>query len=252
VVNLLSAYNSSEEVKDEHPPRRTLTIVIPAFNEQDRIQETVEQAYQLANLELDEFEILVVDDGSTDNTSKVLATIASHMRDKIVLIRQRTNQGVGAAYRVGVERAKFPYLTLLPGDNAFGAAGVRRVFRLVGSAPLVISYRENPQARAPMRRGLSRVATFLVGLASGHQVKDAHSLYVFPLAEIRCIPVSSGYSYHLETLVRLLRRVERYVEVPVDLNPKPDESSGVMKFRTLWVLGTAMLKLLSLRIIGRL
>jgi len=229
-----------------------LTIVIPAFNEQEKIGKTLEEAYVLAKEALAGFEIIVVDDGSSDRTFDTAMECAAQLGPEVRVLRQPVNRGVGAAYLLGLAEARYPFITLIPGDNAFRESGIAGVFRLVGSTEMVVSYRANMEARTPLRRQLSRIATLLVRLASGKQIRDAHSMYVFPVAEARRITVSAGYSYHLETLVRLLRRVDSYVETPVELNQKPDASSGVMKPRTIWALGVAMLKLLVLRMLGRL
>jgi len=154
---------------------------------------------------------------------------------------------------LGLSLAKYPWLTLIPGDNAFHQSGLETLFSAVNSAELIISYRENMQARTPLRLVLSRIATNLVRLVSGKYIRDAHSMYVFPVALTRSLNQSAaGYGYHLETLCRLLRRVDAYIEVPVTLNPKPDASSGVMKPKTLLILGATMAKMLLYRIVGKL
>jgi glycosyltransferase involved in cell wall biosynthesis len=231
---------------------RELTIVIPALNEADRIGPTVSEVLETARSTLDRFEIIVVDDGSSDGTYDAALRAAEASPEHVRIVRQPVNLGVGAAYRLGLESARFAYLTLVPGDRAFSREGLHRVFSAVGSAELIVSYRSNPQARTALRCQLSRLATMIARAISGKSIRDAHSLYVFPVALARRIPVSSGYSYHLEALCRLLRRVPSFAEVPVELNPKPDASSGVMRWRTVTMLGLAALKLAALRLTGRL
>ena len=70
-------------------------------------------------------------------------------------------------------------------------------------------------------------------LVTGQPIKDAHSLYVFPVAEARQVRRNNGYGYHIETLSTLLRGGVPYVEVPVRLNPRPDSSSKVMRLGVL-------------------
>jgi hypothetical protein len=96
------------------------------------------------------------------------------------------------------------------------------------------------------------LATLLLKLISGRAIRDAHSLFVYPVAVVRTMVFSTGYGYHMETLARLLLTVERFEELSVELNPKPDASSGVMKIRTLVILGATVLRLFHLRLTGRL
>jgi len=232
--------------------RKKLTIVVPAFNEEERITTTVREAYAAARRYLDDFELIVVDDGSTDMTYQRAVAAGRELGPEVRVAQQPANHGVGAAYLLGLHNARYPYISLIPGDNAFKQSGIERLFNAVGTAEMLITYRVNMEARTPLRRLLSRLATFLVRLIAGRRIKDAHSMYVFPVRMAREIEISPGYSYHLETLCRLLRRVNSVSEIPVDLNPKPDASSGVMKPRTMLILGWAMSRMLFLRLIGRL
>lgn len=231
-----------------------LSIGIPAFNEEGKIQSTLLSVYKIAQGTLDKFEIIVVDDGSRDKTFESAQEIAKQLGEEIRVIRREDNQGVGSAFRLFLEAAKFPYISLIPGDNAFTAEGVKELFSAVGKSPLVISYRrEMKQRRTFLRFVLSKIATAYLSVLSGKRVRDAHSLFVFPVEETRQLSVkNTGYGYHMETLSRLLRRTDQFCEVPVELTPRPDSSSGVMRPRVLLGLGMTMLKLIGLRLINKL
>ena len=233
---------------------RHLSIGIPAYNEQDRIQNTLHSVYKMAQETLERFEILVVDDGSTDKTYETAQEAARQLGPEVKIIRRPNNQGVGSAFRLFLETAEFPYISLIPGDNAYTSDGIKRLFSSVGQAHLVISYRgEMRQRRTKLRFVLSKIATTYLSLLAGKRVRDAHSLFVFPVEETKRLNVTNtSYGYHMETLSRLLRRFDQFCEVPVELTPKPDASSGVMRPRVLWGLGLTMLKLIGLRLINKL
>lgn len=219
-----------------------LTIVVPAFNEQHRLATTVEEIVAAARRDLDAFEVIVVDDGSTDDTPRIADELARRF-PHVAVVHEPINRGVGAAYYRGLKLAKYPNLSLIPGDNAFHQSGLTAVFRLVGTADLVVSYRHNPQARTPFRRLLSRCCTRAMRFLTGKPIRDAHSLYVFPVHEARQVRRNPGYGYHIETLSALLRGGMRYVEVPVILNPRPDASSKVMRPKVLFKLMGTMARL---------
>jgi glycosyltransferase involved in cell wall biosynthesis len=219
-----------------------LTIVVPAFNEERRLAITVEEIVQSATRSLAEFEVIIINDGSRDGTADVAEQL-SQKHKSVVVVHQPINQGVGAAYYRGLQLARFPYLTLVPGDNAFHQSGLDALFELVGKAEMVISYRFNPQARTPFRRLLSRCCTQAMRWLTGCSIQDAHSMYVFPVHQARQIRQNPGYGYHIETLSTLLRGNLGYLEVPVVLNPRPDASSKVMRLRVLAKLAWTMARL---------
>lgn len=209
-----------------------LTVVVPAWNEEGRLAMTVEEVVAAARRRLRAFEVVVVDDGSTDGTARVAAALAARF-PCVSVVQHPRNLGVGAAYHTGLTLARYPYLTLVPGDNAFHASGLDAVFALVGTVEMVVTYRANPRARTPLRRLLSRCCTLGMRLVTGRPIRDAHSLYVFPVAEARQVRRNEGYGYHIETLSTLLRGGVPYTEVPVRLNPRPDSSSKVMRLGVL-------------------
>ncbi len=232
---------------------KCLSIGIPAFNEADKIKNTLLSIYKIAKETLDRFEILVVDDGSTDQTYAYALEAAHQLGAEIYVIRKEINQGVGSAFHLFLERAQFPYICLIPGDNAYTSDGIRGLFSAVGTTPLVISFRGAMKQRTKLRFVLSKIATAYVSLLVGKKICDAHSLFVFPVDETRKLNIkNTDYGYHMETLSRLLLRHDHFYEVPVELTPAPDASSGVMRPRILWRLGLTMLKLIALRLVNKL
>lgn len=220
-----------------------LTILVPAYNEAERLALTVGEIVAAAEVELNDYEVIIIDDGSKDGTAEVADRLAGQY-SKVTVIHQPTNLGVGAAYSTGLAKARFPWINLVPGDHAFEADGVRNMFRMAGKADMVISYRANPHARHPVRRVLSIICTFMLRLATGCPIRDGHSMYVWPVAQARSIKVPPDYRYHLVSLCALLLDARTYIEIPVMLTPKPDASSGVMRFGVVFSLGFEMLKML--------
>ncbi len=223
--------------------RASVTIVVPAYNEADRLRSTVEEALSAARDHLEAFELIIVNDGSSDGTDTVSELLATQY-DEVDVIHHPTNQGVGAAYAAALARATHPFITLIPGDKAFEASGVAAVFKAAGAADMVISYRHNMQEREPLRRLLSIICTRLIRLATRCPIRDGHSLFVWPVSAARSISFPKDYRYHEVSLIRLFSILETYTEVPVTLTPQSDASSGTIRFGFLLKFSWKTLKMI--------
>ena len=134
----------------------TLSIVIPAYNEEKRIEKTIDTLLDKAH-ELKIKEILIVDDGSIDKTSKiVLAKV--HKTIDIKLIQLGMNQGKGKALREGVIHATGEYIGCLDADLSAAIDSIpHAITMLEKDADLVIGTRVTPQGTdlrktQPLRR----------------------------------------------------------------------------------------------------
>src|SRR5689334_4075578 len=98
-----------------------ISLVIPAFNEAATIERAVREAESaLAGL-FDSFEVLVVDDGSADETASLVERLLSRGRHTR-LLRHRTNRGYGAALRTGFESARYDLVAFTDADCQFDLA----------------------------------------------------------------------------------------------------------------------------------
>jgi len=241
----VAAYRREAKSTADDVRIRCLSVVVPAYNEEERIGGTIEAIVDCAERILHDYEIIVVDDGSSDRTPQI---IAAYVSDKIRVITHKANKGVGAAFFDALEIARFPYISLFPGDNAYSKEAIENVFGAVGKASMVVSYRDNMDVRTILRRSLSVLCTVSMCLLTGRIIRDAHSVFVYPVDLARLISAPPNYSYHILTIGPLLARVETIVQVPAPLNDRPDASSGVMRFSVLWSLITALLRLAAWRI----
>jgi len=238
--------NAMPQLPDVHG---SLSIIVPAYNEEARLRTTVTGILAAASV-LDAFEVIIVNDGSDDDTANIAAELAAdHVN--VSVINHPTNRGVGAAYWSGLKVARYPFLTLVPGDKAFESDCLPAFFSTVGQADIVISYRDNPAVRTPIRRLLSIVCTGMLRLATGVPLRDGHSLFIWSIEKARRIPVPPDYRYHLTTLCALLAESSTYAQIPVRLMPKPDASSRVLRPEVVFQLGWMMLKFILTRKLGR-
>jgi glycosyltransferase involved in cell wall biosynthesis len=118
----------------------SLTIFFPFWNEADNIEKVVETAIPIAREIAEKWEILMIDDGSTDKT-KELAENLMKKHSRLKLISHHTNRGYGAALRSGFENAQYDYVVFTDGDLQFDFSEVTRFIEKADKADIVIGYR---------------------------------------------------------------------------------------------------------------
>ncbi|MCS6851064.1 MAG: glycosyltransferase family 2 protein [Gemmataceae bacterium] len=209
------------------PAVRRLSLVIPAYNEAPGIAGVLKEATATLERLLDDFEIIVVDDGSHDDTAKRVADMARHDQ-RLRLLRHERNRGYGAALRTGFGAARFPWVAFTDADGQFYLDDLRRLLHHAPAAPLVVGYRL--QRQDPwLRRFLSWGYNTLVRLLLRTGVRDCDcALKLFRRDVLHeLLPVSTGFFVNTEMLARARRLGLRIVEVGVRHRPRRAGSSKV-------------------------
>jgi hypothetical protein len=236
------------------PPRDPVTVVIPARNAADRLERVVPQWADTFARYGREFEILVVDDASTDATAAALERLAGRVRSLRVL-RHDAYRGFGACLRTAVAEARHPLLFYTSPNYPYTPSDVRRLLErievrdeLFGKQPDLISgCRTGPQAPGVVRwvgrawRLFWRVAvgmqlqpspTWLglreylygsfVGWVFGVPLADVNSAFkLYRTAFLKRIPIQSdGDFVHVELVAKATFLTCIMDEIP--LTPKPD------------------------------
>lgn len=207
------------------PPRPldAISIVIPAFNESRRIGATLRRITEYGRDHLGRFEILVVDDGSSDDTADVARSFADDINHLRVLSNPG-NRGKGYSVRAGALAAIHPFVLLSDADLSTPIEEVERLAAKASVAAIVIASRGLPDSRLEVRQAwyrehMGKVFNFIVrglllpGISDsqcgfklfGREVVDA----VFPRL------VTERFAFDVELLARALRQGFEVHEVPV-------------------------------------
>jgi dolichyl-phosphate beta-glucosyltransferase len=152
----------------------TLSVVIPAYNEQSRIERTLKDLTAFLEDLGVRHEVIVVDDGSADGTSQVVESL-SHPRTGVVSLAR--NQGKGGALRSGIEQASGDYIFLVDADLPYDLDFLVAALRLLseGAADAVIGARDLPNSevdpsypslRVFMGKTFSRLVNLLLPVAT--------------------------------------------------------------------------------------
>ena len=213
---------------------RSLSIIIPAYNECENIVDTLENiTTALEPLHL-RHDILVIDDGSADTTA-ALVTSNLHRFPHVKLLVNERNMGFGWSYRRGVEAATLDHIVMVHGDNAWGHQTLREFFSHVGDADVIVGYtRDMWGSRTKTRTLISKAYTCVVNLITWRRLQYYNGLQIHIASVLKGLRIeSSGYGFQSEVLVKALRRTKTFLEVPMDLIEREKGESKAFRVKNL-------------------
>jgi dolichol-phosphate mannosyltransferase len=163
-----------------------LSVIIPVFNQQKKITYSIKKIKQAVELWFSNYELIVVNDGSTDNTLTFLKGIA--LTDEHIHILSYTpNRGKGYAVRQGVLHSQGDVVMFLDGDLDIAPDSIKDYVESLSTADLVIASKRHPQSSVTIPRSralLSRAFNLLIRLATGIPQKDTQAGFKVGRGEI--------------------------------------------------------------------
>jgi glycosyltransferase involved in cell wall biosynthesis len=214
----------------ESPPAgESLTIVIPALNEEGAIGDTITRCMEASaqiksQADLSDVEIIVVSDGSTDRT----AEIAKGFSDvKVIVFRE--NRGYGAAIKEGWRIGRGTLLGFLDADGTCDPRYFASMCEtaLTEDADIVLGSRLGPNSKMPKVRRLgNRIYAFLLGLLCGRAITDtASGMRVVRRRSLKYLyPLPDGLHFTPSMSARALLNDLRLVEMPMDYSERVGRS----------------------------
>ena len=203
-----------------------LIVQIPCYNEQDTLAATVADIPRKIDL-VDQVEILIIDDGSTDET---IRTAQECGVDHIV--RNRSNKGLARSFSNGLDaclKLGADVIVNTDGDNQYSGASIPDLIRpvLEGKADIVVGDRGTSDIEhfSPLKKRLQKLGSAAVRRLSGLEVADAVSGFrAYSRDAALQTNVVSSFSYTVETLIQAGNKGMTVWSVPVKTNAQTRES----------------------------
>jgi len=230
---------------------RSLSVVVPAYNEAENLEGAVRDALDAAQA-FDDYEVIIVNDGSEDGTREVADRLAAELAPHVRAIHHSVNRGFAESYQTGLAHAGMAYFTFLPCDHEVTRDSIDNIFGAVGTADLVVPYHGTPWNRAWHRRVLTFVCTTEINVLFGRRLNYYQGPTVYPTALARALPITThGFFFCTEMLLNALAMGYSYVQVPLTHQERAYGQSKAVKVSNVINAEKTILKLWwSLRVKG--
>ncbi len=198
----------------------SISVFFPCYNEQDNVRQTTQRAVEVLEGLKADYEIILVNDGSADQTGARADAIAAG-NNRVRVVHHAHNMGYGAALQSGIRAAKKKLVFFTDGDGQFDIGEIKLVLPLIEQNDIVCGYRLD--RKDPFVRKLNGwMWTRLVNLLFGMHVRDIDCAFkLFRAKVFEGMTMSSeGALISAEILARATRRGFRIAEVGVHHYPR--------------------------------
>ncbi len=215
------------ESPDQPLAKAGLSIVIPAYNEENGIAPTLgELKDQLRTLDLDiPLEVIIVNDGSSDGTA---AAIEPFLDDLLRLVSHEQNRGYGAALKTGIEAAEHPWILITDADGTYPNEFIPDVLEHRDDYDMVVGARTGEKTHIPLiRRPPKWALRKLASVLSNQRIPDLNSGFRLMRREVvrnfyNILP--NGFSFTTTITLAMFSAGFRVKYVPINYNKREGKS----------------------------
>jgi glycosyltransferase involved in cell wall biosynthesis len=201
------------------PQMTSLSLVIPAYNDETTIGRLIaDSAYLLAKV-CPDYEIVVINDGSRDNTPKVISDLAAK-NNRIRVINHEVNRGYGSTIRELYLLGKKDVIFSLPGDYQYAPKELLAMAKGLQDHDFVIGLRVN--RNDPWRRKVqSKVYNLMLRVFYGHRHQDVNSIKLFKRSILDKVILQSQSPFvDAELCIRAEKAGFKVIEIPIEHLPR--------------------------------
>jgi glycosyltransferase involved in cell wall biosynthesis len=222
-----------------------LSVVIPAYNEERTILQVIEQVLAVS-LDGVEKEIVIVNDGSTDQTATVLQTLSARNPGQLTIVHHGRNQGKGAAIRTAMEHVTGDLVVTQDADLEYDPQDYAALLAPFSDPAVQVVYgsrnlRANPRSTWSFYWG-GRLLSWVANLLYGSHISDEATGYkVFRTGLLRSLdPEPTRFEFCPEMTGKLLRQGIEIHEVPISYRPRSFAEGKKISWRdgidAIWTL----------------
>ena len=195
----------------------TLSVIMPGLDEQENVEKAVRRTIEALEARTDAFEILEIDDGSSDRTGAIAEALAAE-DPRVRVLRNERNLNYGVCLKRGIDAARCDWILHNGMDLPLAPEDVDRFTPHFRDADVVVARRLDRAAHSPWRTLTSTVNALLLRLLFAPKATDLNFVQFYRRAWVATVPLRSTSPAFVtpELILRAERTGRRVVEVPVE------------------------------------
>ena len=228
-----------------------ITLFVACYNEAGNIEGTLDVIRAACAEAGVTYEVVIIDDASTDGSPEIIRRhLATHPEMPAQLHVNEKNMGFGENFGEAAFIGTGAYYRVVCGDNVEPVETLVKVFREIGKADIILSYRPlDVEGKALSRRILSKVYTLIVNSISGYRLHYYNGLPIFKRRDVmRWNPNSHGFGYQADLVTRLLDKGATYLEVPVIGHERKTGEAKAIRLHNFCSVAHSLLNILIRRV----
>lgn len=210
---------------------KTLTISIPVYNDGNTIAQLIEEIFSLKN-KLPLFKILIINDGSSDNTLKVVKNLKEIYPD-IEIANHSINLGFGSTIAEVVKLPDTEWIVFLSGDYQFPAKNILTLWNEKQNVDFILGVRKE-RKDSWNRKINSIIYNKIIELFSRRKVEDINSIFLCKSTIFKNIEFKSKSAFiHAEIIIRTIRRGNAFKTIKIEHQPRKHGKGSGGKLRII-------------------
>lgn len=215
-------------------PPYSISIVTPIFNEEDIIESTLIKNIEILDSKNIDYEIIVVDDASRDNSLLILQKLSKIY--PIRLIKHPVNLGFGGAIKSGIEAARKDYILCLPADSPLDKDIYAAFESNLGKADLLVSYRIKRLGYTWWMSLNSYIYHKLISITFSMKLNDYNWIHLYrrEIFQENKINIEYDSVFMLaEVLIKAKNNSNTFIEFPVNQTQRVTGEASAAKLKTI-------------------
>lgn len=225
---------------------------MPAYNEAKNISRACASAISVCERLTVPYELIIVNDGSTDKTAQVVYSLARRY-PSVRVIDCTYNRGFGYAFRRGLETSGMSHICVFPSDNEMSKESFTELVSARHSADFVSTYMANPFMRTIDRRIISHAFVTTANVLFHLNLRYYTGPFICKTDLAKGIRLTSdGFTMPAELRIRLIGAGCSYKEIPFIFSPRTHGKTSIFRIRTIYQTIKTLAVLLVDDVTGRL